>query len=70
MQITINIPDMQQALLILQMLKAVPQATVEVSEPTLTLAKRDVSTLFAAIQPPMSLNDLENRLQNQKDEWL
>jgi hypothetical protein len=70
MQITVNIPDLQQALLILQMLRAVPQATVEVSEITLTPSKRDVSALFGAIKPQMSMEEIEIRLQNQKDEWL
>ncbi len=71
MQITVNIPDLQQALLVLQMLKAVPEATVEVLESsTPTLSKRDVSAFFGAIKPQMSVNEIETRLQNQKDEWL
>jgi hypothetical protein len=70
MQITINIPDLQQALLVLQMLRAVPQATVEVSEPILPSGKRDVSSLYGAIKSKMSIETIEQRLQNQKDEWI
>ena len=71
MQITVNIPDLQQALLVLQMLKAVPEATVEVLEPTAPiLHKRDVSAFFGVIKPQMSINEIETRLQKQKDEWL
>ena len=70
MQITVNIPDLQQALLVLQMLKAVPEATVEVLEPTPRLSKRDVSGFFGAIKPQMSESEIETRLQNEKDEWL
>lgn len=70
MQITVNIPDLQQALLVLQMLKAVPEATVEVLEPAPRLPKRDVSIFLGAIKPPMSIDEIEKRLQSQKDEWL
>lgn len=70
MQITVNIPDLQQALLVLQMLRAVPQATVEVSEPVNPSAKREVSSLFGAIKNKMSLEEIEQRLQQQKQEWL
>lgn len=70
MQITVNIPDLQQAMLVLQMLRAVPQATVEVSEPVAPSAKRDVSSLFGAIKNKMSVEDIEQRLQQQKEEWL
>ncbi len=68
MQITINIPDLQ--LLVLQMLKAVSEATVDVLEPTPRLSKRDVSGFFGAIKPQMSESEIETRLQNEKDEWL
>ena len=57
-------------MLVLQMLKAVPEATVEVLEPTPTLSKRDVSAFFGAIKPQMSVDEIETRLQKQKDEWL
>jgi hypothetical protein len=69
MQITVNIPDLQQALLVLQMLRAVPQATVEVSNP-IASSKRDVSALFGDLKPQMSPDEIERRLQEQKDEWL
>ena len=70
MFITVELPDNVEAQLILRMLQAVPQATVQVLDTAPTLPHQHIANYFGIVEPRLSMAEIDKRLNEQKEEWL